>query len=66
MPRARCGGKAKALAARADLNAQLLQEPPVGTTVALLVDPATTQAHEDDSTGLADLVVTGSAGMVRL
>ena len=63
MPRARCGGKAKA-AARADPNAQLLQELPVNTTVAPPVDPVTTQV-DDDPDGLVALGVTGPAGMVR-
>ena len=65
MPRARRGEKAKDLAAWADFNAQLLQEPPVGTSVqAPPVDPTTTQV-DNDPNGLADLGVTGPAGMVR-
>ena len=65
MSRARRGGKAKASAPRPDPNAQLLQEPPVSTTVAPPVDPVTTQV-DDDPDGLVALGVTGSAGMVRL
>ena len=72
MPRARRGGKAKASAPRPDPNAQLLQEPPVdttvappvGTIVAPPVDPATTQV-DDDPDGLAALGVTSPAGIVR-
>ena len=51
MPCARRGGKAKALAAWADPNAQLIQESLVGTTVARPVDPTTTQV-DDDPDGL--------------
>ena len=64
MPRARRGRKAKASAAWADSNAQLLQEPPVDTTAAPPVDPATTQV-DDDPDGLVALGVTSPAGMVR-
>ena len=64
MPRTCCGGKAKALAPRPDPNAQLLQEPPVGTTVAPPVDPVTTQV-DDNPDGLVALGVTGPAGIVR-
>ena len=64
MPHACRGGKAKASAPWPDSNAQLLQEPPVGTTVAPPIDPATTQV-DDDPDGLAALGVTGPAGMVR-
>ena len=66
MPRARRGGKVKTSAPRPDPNAQLLQEPPVETTVqAPPIDPTITQVHDDDPLGLADLGVTGPAGMVR-
>ena len=65
MPRAQRGGRAKGLALQADPNAQLVQEPPVGTTAQLLsVDP-TTQLDDDLTVGLADLGLTGPAGMVK-
>ena len=65
MPCTRRGGKGKALAPQADSNAQLLQELPVGMTVqAPPIDPTTTQV-DDDPDGLADLGVTGPAGIVR-